>query len=52
MGLWRSGDAMSLVNSRRLAFQISATYPLADAARAHRELESRATTGKLLLKIR
>jgi NADPH2:quinone reductase len=24
-------------------------YPLAEAARAHRDLESRATTGKLLL---
>jgi NADPH2:quinone reductase len=25
------------------------TYPLADAAQAHRDLESRRTTGKLLL---
>ena len=50
--LWRVGDVISLVKSGRLTIQISATYPLADAARAHRDLESRATTGKLLLKIR
>jgi NADPH:quinone reductase len=50
--LWRIGDVMSLVKSGRLAIHISATYPLADAARAHRDLESRATTGKLLLRIR
>ncbi|MBS7544885.1 quinone oxidoreductase family protein [Ancylobacter oerskovii] len=32
-----------------LKVRIGATYPLADAARAHRDMESRATTGKLLL---
>jgi NADPH:quinone reductase len=50
--LWRTGDLMTLVQSGRLTVHISATYPLADAARAHRDLESRATTGKLLLKVR
>ena len=50
--LWRIGDVMSLVKSGRLAFQISATYLLADAARAHRDLESRATTESCSLKIR
>jgi NADPH:quinone reductase len=31
--------------------RIAGTYPLADAAAAHRDLESRRTSGKLLLKI-
>jgi NADPH:quinone reductase len=50
--LWRAGDVVTLVRSGRVKVHISATYPLADAARAHRDLESRATTGKLLLKVR
>ena len=50
--LWRAGEVMALVTSGRLTVHISATYPLADAARAHRDLESRATTGKLLLRVR
>jgi NADPH2:quinone reductase len=29
--------------------RIGGTYPLADAAQAHAAMESRATTGKLLL---
>ncbi|MGF7153361.1 quinone oxidoreductase family protein [Novosphingobium gossypii] len=32
-----------------LKVRIGGTYPLADAARAHRDMESRKTTGKLLL---
>jgi NADPH2:quinone reductase len=28
---------------------VARTYPLAEAAQAHRDLESRRTTGKLLL---
>ena len=50
--LWRAGEVMALLTSGRLTVHISATYPLADAARAHRDLESRATTGKLLLRVR
>ena len=50
--LWRAGEVMTLLTSGRLTVHISATYPLADAARAHRDLESRATTGKLLLRVR
>jgi NADPH2:quinone reductase len=43
---------MTLVTSGALRVRVSAIYPLADAARAHRDLESRATTGKLLLRVR
>jgi NADPH:quinone reductase len=32
-----------------LKIRIHKTYPLADAAQAHRDLEGRKTTGKLLL---
>jgi NADPH2:quinone reductase len=49
---WRAGEIMTLVTAGALKVRISATYPLADAAQAHRSLESRATTGKLLLRVR
>jgi NADPH2:quinone reductase len=50
--LWRSGDVMTLVASGSLKVRVSKTYPLADAAPAYRDLESRATTGKLVLVVR
>lgn len=49
---WRVGDVMALVASGQVKVRISAIYPLAEAAQAHRDLESRATTGKLLLRVR
>ncbi len=49
---WRAGDVMSFITSGTLKVRISASYPMAEAARAHRDLESRATTGKLLLHVR
>lgn len=49
---WRVGDVMSLITSGKLEPRVSKVYLLADAARAHRDLESRATTGKLLLRVR
>lgn len=49
---WRVGEIMALVASGALKVRISATFPLADAASAHEALESRRTTGKLLLKVR
>jgi NADPH2:quinone reductase len=49
--LWRAGDVLQGVASGALRLRIDRTYPLAQAAEAHRALESRATTGKLLLKI-
>ena len=50
--LWRAGDVMDLLASRRLTVRVSGTYALADAAEAHRDLESRRTSGKLLLRVR
>jgi NADPH2:quinone reductase len=48
-----SGDVLArlfeLVLEGRLAPVIGETYPLADAAQAHRDLAARTTTGKLLL---
>ena len=45
----RSRDVFHWVADGSLRLRIAHTYPLADAAQAHRELEARATTGKLLL---
>ncbi|HXD34756.1 MAG TPA: quinone oxidoreductase [Pyrinomonadaceae bacterium] len=45
----RSSDVLSMITSGDLKIQIHQTYPLADAAQAHRDLEGRKTTGKLLL---
>ena len=45
----RAGDIFSLVAQGALKVRVAHTYPLEDAARAHRELEGRKTTGKLLL---
>jgi NADPH2:quinone reductase len=49
--LWRSGDVLNGVASGALRLRIDRTYPLAEAAEAHRALEGRRTTGKLLLTI-
>jgi NADPH:quinone reductase len=45
----RANDVFNLIVSGKLKLRIEHTYPLAEAARAHRELEARKTTGKLLL---
>jgi NADPH2:quinone reductase len=47
--LWRAGDVLKGVASGKLDLRIDKTYPLEDAALAHRALESRGTSGKLLL---
>src|SRR5262249_49612854 len=46
---WRAGDVLGWVASGKLKLRIDRTYPLAEAARAHRDLEGRKTAGKLLL---
>jgi NADPH:quinone reductase len=45
----RSSAVFGMVAVGKLKLRIEHTYPLAEVARAHRELESRKTTGKLLL---
>lgn len=47
---WRASDVLNWIALGRLRVHIFKIYPLADAAQAHRDLEGRATTGKLLLK--
>jgi NADPH2:quinone reductase len=47
--LWRAGDVLGWVASGALKLRIGGVYPLARAADAHRDLEARKTTGKLLL---
>ncbi|WP_406312962.1 quinone oxidoreductase [Streptosporangium sp. NBC_01639] len=46
---WRASDLFNWVASGQLKVHISHRYPLAEAARAHEDLEARRTTGKLLL---
>ena len=45
----RAHELFDAIANGALQVRIGATYPLADAAQAHRDLESRKTTGKLLL---
>lgn len=45
----RAARLFDWVASGNLKIRIGGVYPLADAARAHRDMASRATTGKLLL---
>ena len=48
---WRSGDVLGWILSKKLQLLTERVYPLADAAQAHRDLESRKTMGKLVLTI-
>jgi NADPH2:quinone reductase len=47
--LERAGDVLGWVTSGKLKLSVSQILPLKDAAEAHRLLEGRKTTGKLLL---
>jgi NADPH2:quinone reductase len=49
--LWRAGDVLSWVASGKLKLHVGGVYPLAEAAAAHRDLEGRKTTGKLVLAV-
>ena len=48
--LWRAGDVFTAIERGQLVLRIDRVFPLAEAAAAHRALESRGTTGKLILK--
>ncbi len=45
----RAGEVLSAIGKGELRIRIGAEYPLAEAAAAHRALEGRKTTGKVLL---
>lgn len=45
----RSGAVFGMMAAGKLKLRIEHTYPLAEAQQAHRDLEGRKTTGKLLL---
>ena len=47
--LARSGAVFGMIAAGKLKLRMEHTYPLAQAPQAHRDLESRKTTGKLLL---
>lgn len=47
--LWRAGDVLAAVGNGVLDVHVHDRYPLAEASRAHEDLQSRKTTGKLLL---
>ena len=47
--VWRANDVLGGVVAGKLKVRIEHTYPLAEAAQAHRDLESRRTTGKVIL---
>lgn len=48
--LWRAGDVLGWIASGRLKLRIERVYRLEEAAQAQTDLESRKTSGKLLLK--
>ena len=48
---WRAHDVLNWIGQGKLKLHIHKVYPLADAAEAHRDLEGRKTTGKLLLRV-
>jgi NADPH2:quinone reductase len=47
--LARSSDVFGMIAAGKLKLRIEHTYPLSEVQRAHRDLEGRKTTGKLLL---
>jgi NADPH:quinone reductase len=45
----RAVDVLNWITTGELKLRIERTFPLSEAAEAHRQLEGRATTGKILL---
>ncbi|HET9118051.1 MAG TPA: quinone oxidoreductase [Pseudonocardiaceae bacterium] len=46
---WRAGEVFDAILNGSLRITIGGRYPLAEASRAHQNLQARRTTGKLLL---
>lgn len=49
--LWRAGELFAWIAAGELSVRVGAEFALADAAEAHRALEGRRTTGKVLLRV-
>jgi NADPH:quinone reductase len=49
--LWRAGELFSWIAAGELDVRVGAEFPLSEAAEAHRALEGRRTTGKVLLRV-
>ena len=47
--LQRAGDVLGWIRDGKLKLRVETTFPLDKAAEAHRALEGRKTTGKVLL---
>jgi NADPH:quinone reductase len=48
---WRANDVLNWLGQGKLKLHIHKVYPLSEAGSAHSDLESRKTTGKLLLRV-
>jgi NADPH:quinone reductase len=46
---WRSGELFNAIAAGSLSVTVSRSYPLADAAQAHRDLQGRQTAGSIVL---
>ncbi len=44
-----AADVIDMVRLGRVKIRVTKTYPMADAAQAHRDLEGRATAGSIVL---
>ena len=47
---WRSGDVFKWITEGKLNMRLEHFFPLAEVQEAHRALEGRKTTGKIILK--
>ena len=48
----RAQAVVQAVTDGDVVFNVSASYPLAEAAQAHRDLQERKTTGSIVLRVR
>ncbi|MFZ0831899.1 MAG: zinc-binding dehydrogenase, partial [Mycobacterium sp.] len=46
---WRAGEVLDAIAAGSITVTVSQRYPLAEAARAHRDLQGRRTTGSVVL---
>ncbi|MCV7092749.1 quinone oxidoreductase family protein [Mycobacterium interjectum] len=46
---WRAGELFEAIDSGALTIEVGGRYPLAEAGRAHRDLQGRKTTGSIVL---